>query len=242
MSQNRWRVTDLFTAAAEENMQRDALWLKELKMADQPLLHLYRWSGPAITYGHFCQIDNLLKRELLIDEGWQLARRPTGGGATFHLGDLAFSLLVPAQHPAYSYATHQRYLFVNSAIAEAVQRCCGQKLSLSPSQERDKRLPHFCMAAPTPFDLVVNGRKIGGAAQRVTQEGFLHQGYLSLLPLPIERLKRYLHRPEDVLPLFSGNNTSLLGDDADGEQIEELRQAIEMQIFATLQRKSQGLY
>jgi lipoate-protein ligase A len=37
------------------------------------------------------------------------------------------------------------------------------------------------MARPTKYDVMLQGRKIAGAAQRKTKAGFLHQGTIALL-------------------------------------------------------------
>ena len=39
---------------------------------------------------------------------------------------------------------------------------------------------YFCMAKPTIYDVVYQGRKIAGAAQRRRKNGYLHQGTISL--------------------------------------------------------------
>lgn len=48
------------------------------------------------------------------------------------------------------------------------------------------------MAHPTPYDLLCDGKKIVGAAQRKTQKGFLHQGSISILTPTAEVLNTLL--------------------------------------------------
>ena len=52
------------------------------------------------------------------------------------------------------------------------------------------------MAKPTPFDLVIEGKKVGGAAQRRTRKGLLHQGSLSVCPPPIWAAGKGVKRSE----------------------------------------------
>ena len=45
------------------------------------------------------------------------------------------------------------------------------------------------MAKPTQYDLMVEGKKVGGAAQRRTKNGFLHQATIALALPPISLLQ-----------------------------------------------------
>ena len=56
----------------------------------------------------------------------------------------------------------------------------------------------FCMAKATIYDLIIDGRKVGGAAVRKTKQGLLYQGSLCLgLPSP-ELLSAVLKQGDQV--------------------------------------------
>ena len=159
-------------AGAQENMDRDV----QLLEAMEPALHIYAWKNPSVTYGHFFKVEEHFYKEAVKRYGLDLGKRPTGGGALFHLYDFAFSLTLPAGHPLFSENTLECYRKVNGWVASALSPLFSasmlQSAPASPSQ--------FCMAQPTIYDLVVEGKKIGGAAQRRTRGGVLHQGTISL--------------------------------------------------------------
>ncbi len=48
------------------------------------------------------------------------------------------------------------------------------------------------MAHPTKFDIMLDGRKVGGAAQRRTKHGLLHQGSICLTNVPEDCLAEVL--------------------------------------------------
>src|SRR5262249_49694531 len=142
------------------------------------------------TYGHFIAPSQFLNLSAMADLGLDLAQRPTGGGITFHLSDLAFSMLIPASHPGYSANTLANYAFINHLVAKAIKEFMHLSkepllLPIEPALS-DPKAAHFCMAKPTKYDLMLDGRKVAGAAQRRTKFGFLHQGTISLA-LPDER-------------------------------------------------------
>lgn len=181
------------TLSPEKIMAKDAELLQALQTQQQPVLHFYEWEGKCLTYGHFTNPFDYLEEEYIQKEQLRMARRPTGGGIIFHLTDLAFSILVPAVHPRFSINSLENYAFINSMTAEAISAFTRQNLKpqlckLENCTTRD--IPSFCMAKPTCYDLMVGGKKVGGAAQRRTKWGYLHQGSISLCLPPLSILEK----------------------------------------------------
>ncbi len=177
-------------------MRLDQQLLEALGQESQAVLHLYEWQQDSATYGYFLKPSDFLNMEGVNRRKLDLARRPTGGGIIFHVWDMAFSVLVPAQHPAFSLNTLDNYAFVNKAVLRAVQEFLkvDKPLSITPTdlEALDCSSQRFCMAQPTKYDVILEGRKIAGAAQRKTKQGFLHQGTIALIAPPQDYL-------EDVL-------------------------------------------
>src|SRR5437867_3091333 len=93
-------ILDTQCNPAEENMRRDGELLQNL--GDKPILHLYDWSTPSLTYGYFIRPEKYLNLQELQKQGIAYAKRPTGGGIVFHIWDLAFSFLMPSSAPGFS--------------------------------------------------------------------------------------------------------------------------------------------
>lgn len=189
-------VIDTPADSAAAIMERDAALLRGLENNPQMLLHQYEWKSKALTYGHFIQPELFLRFDGLQRWGIDTARRPTGGGILFHTHDLAFSILIPAGHPNLTCNTLANYALVNSAVSRAIQQFCRIESSLTLLQASpevvDPQERSFCMAHPTIYDVMVNGRKVGGAAQRRTRHGLLHQGSICLGLVPEECLRDVL--------------------------------------------------
>jgi lipoate-protein ligase A len=192
---------DSGVASAADNMALDRTLIGQLETRQRPLLHTYQWHGTCATYGYFCRPDDWLDISAAVKMGVEFACRPTGGGITLHTNDLAFSFVLPAHHPAFSLNTLNNYAFVNRAVGIAVERWCqfNCKTDLLPveAEPLSDSCRHFCMARPTQYDLVIAGRKVGGAAQRRTRYGYLHQGTI-LLHWPEEALWKSLVRDQVV--------------------------------------------
>jgi len=187
----------------------DARLLKDLDPEGLPILHLYDWAGPSATYGHFIDLSKHLDLTKAADSRLALARRPTGGGIVFHIWDLAFSFLMPAGHRACSKNTLENYRFVNEVVLEAVQEKAMLISEDAPSMTPECR--HFCMARPTIYDVVYQGRKVAGAAQRRTRQGYLHQGTVSLAFPHLGLLKNILRSQEEITRAMAAYTFAPLG-------------------------------
>lgn len=180
-----WQLLQSPPMTAQENMEEDARLLAACQNpSQQPILRFYHWKNPSATYGYFVDPAKFLDLEAVQRQGIDLARRPTGGGIIFHLWDLAFSVIIPSSNSAYSKNTLSNYAFVNERVLNAIAAFVGQKEPLALLQEETPSLDtsccRFCMAKPTKYDVMWEGKKLGGAAQRQTAYGFLHQGSISL--------------------------------------------------------------
>lgn len=191
------QIFDTGISPAEENMRFDEKLLENLDPVGDPILHLYDWARPSATFGYFIRPENHLNSHPDID----FARRPTGGGIVFHIWDLAFSFLMPSEHPQFSLSTLDNYRFVNRAVLETVQSYFSLTPELIPQDAAalGPDCQNFCMAKPTQYDVVYQGRKIAGAAQRRRRQGYLHQGTISLCVPNLELLNEVLKSKKDVL-------------------------------------------
>ena len=189
-------VLDTGSHSAVENMAVDQKFLSDLENGQTPILHLYEWNKPSITYGHFAKPERLLNMKEVEKAGIELARRSTGGGLTLHFTDYAFSFLMPSDHPNFSSNTLENYRFVNHLVYQSVQSLIEEERGLSYYNESEKgkvdEALNFCMAKPTKYDVLYKGKKVGGAAQRKTAKGYLHHGTISLALPDSELLEKIL--------------------------------------------------
>jgi lipoate-protein ligase A len=206
--------------SAEENMEKDAQLLGSLKNRERPILHLYDWEADSATYGHFINPAKFFDLEAVSKKKLHLARRSTGGGIVFHLWDLAFSVLVPAKCSYFSKNTLENYAFVNEAVLGAVKDFLGQRSALEliceDTQALSQGCQNFCMARPTKYDVMLGGRKVAGAAQRQTKEGFLHQGTVALIMPSFTYLKEVLLEPDKIIEGMQMFTCPLLGEKGGG--------------------------
>ena len=149
------------------NMAIDELLLQSAKV---PTLRFYRWSEPSVSFGYFGRFEEAQ----VFARGRALVRRWTGGGIVPHGGDdLTYSVMIGSADETFAYSSRMIYRRVHSAIERALQ-LVGVGAMLA--EEDGPGTSEACFANPVVADVIENGRKIAGAAQRRTRQGLLHQG------------------------------------------------------------------
>ncbi len=148
-----------------------------LGFARVPSLRFYRWRAPSLSFGYFGTYSDVAAEQT----ARELVRRWTGGGIVSHGDDLTYSVVLPAADAAAFPSSRAVYAEIHGAIQRALGSDSGAALVTAPAP----KVSNACFANPVAADVVADGRKIAGAAQRRTRAGLLHQGsirYEALLP------------------------------------------------------------
>lgn len=154
----------------------------------RPVLRLYTWSPDALSLGYFQRYDEVTAA--LRGAGHALptlVRRMTGGGAIHHLRELTFSIAADAAHPLYRGPIAGSYERVHRAVAAALRRHGAEARERgADALTSDDAASPMCFHGSTAVDLVWNGRKGVGSAQRRTGGRVLHHGSIKLGSTPLE--------------------------------------------------------
>ncbi len=163
-----WRFIDTPTLTARENMEFD----KSLLECGEPVFRLYTWEKSAFTLGRSQKIEDTE----LFSEDW--ARRETGGGLLLHGYDISYSITIPTQ------------LLGDKSVKESYEYLCSfllhfyRKLGLHVEYAKDLDInlekSFFCQEGFEPYDMICNGKKLGGNAQRRTKKTTLQHGSIPL--------------------------------------------------------------
>ena len=179
-----WFFLNSGRCAAAENMAWDAALLEAAPQVGAPVLRFYGWTEAAATFGyfqHFADIDRLTTLRPII-------RRPTGGGLVPHDRDWTYSLAFPPADPWYALKAVESYRRVHEWVQSAFA-VCRVSTELSPSAV--KETPGQCFIGAEQFDVLLDAKKIAGAAQRRTRDGLLIQGSIQPPPgIPRETFER----------------------------------------------------
>ncbi len=219
----RWRLIDTGPLDGPTNMAVDEALLACFDPeSSPPLLRLYGWSPPALSMGRFQKPHEVLDLERCTRAGVPVVRRITGGGVIYHAEELTYAL-VCAPHQIPPAATIKESFRVLTAF---LLRFYG-KLGLDaryavdhcPAGTRFGVRTSFCFAGKESYDILAEGRKIGGNAQRRLRNAVFQHGSIPLVNRAAEGAG-FLRQ----LPAGIGEATAALGELGVGRSPEELKE------------------
>jgi lipoate-protein ligase A len=163
---------DHFTA--QENMDFDLNYALALARGEVvPMLRVYGWKPFAVSLGAH-QRERDVDREACTRHGYEVVRRPTGGRAVLHAHELTYSLAVPlttAQEPKRT--MHDIYRDVHILLLKALQKLGARGLEFQKTQTdfralyRTGQVSMPCFASSARYELMFEGRKVVGSAQKL---------------------------------------------------------------------------
>lgn len=148
-----------------------------------PTLRFYEWEKPSISIGYAMNAEAEVNLPLCRETDVPVVRRITGGGLVFHKCDITYTVVFPEDfNPGGSrkrLSVLESYRLVNEALAEGLREL-GILTSLlererKPADSRQKTA-NICFSNPTVYDILYEGRKLAGSAQRRKKGWVLHQG------------------------------------------------------------------
>lgn len=159
-------VLDPEPHAAALNMALDEVLLGH---AEGPLLRVYRWARPAVSFGYFGKVAD-------VEAAWpgrEMVRRWTGGGIVPHGADVTYTLLVTRGCAFFRLGAEESYRAIHECLAALLVE---QGSAVRVAAVAGAKVSDACFENPARYDLLADGGKIAGAAQRRTRAGLLHQG------------------------------------------------------------------
>ncbi len=174
------------TNSAKKNMAIDKALVNSFKNEESIVFRIYSWEK-SFTIGLGQDLNDY--QEFKEEYNNNCSKRITGGGVLFHGHDISYSLLVPSS------------VLENLGVKESYERICQflltfyKELGLNPSFVKDNKeislmKSDFCQVGFEAYDIIVNGKKIGGNAQKRTSKLIFQHG---------------------SIPLYKTHNSSLMG-------------------------------
>lgn len=175
-----WLLIDSGPGESAFNMALDEALLTHAPQLGLPMLRFYGWTQPAASFGYFQRFAEVERATPLRP----LLRRPTGGGIVPHNADWTYSVIIPAGHEWHRLKAERSYQRMHEWIRNAFER---MGIVAALAQDSRKPTPGECFVGHEIHDVLWQGRKIAGAAQRRTRSGLLIQGSVQPPPLKLDR-------------------------------------------------------
>lgn len=139
-----------------------------------PTLRFYRFKPPAITIGRYQKINECLsychsKRSK--ESCLNIVRRPTGGRAVIHDGDITYSFVF------YASSLYEGYKKIAEIFANALSKF-NIEAKICKIKNTDSHKDVLCFNSIARYELQINNKKILGSAQKKENNIILQQGSL----------------------------------------------------------------
>ncbi len=185
------------------NMAVDAALLEESLTRDAIFLRLYRWSEATVSLGHFQDVAEQQRDPRLAS--LPTVRRLSGGGAILHHHEQTYSCCLPPSHPL-AQQPSQLYERIHAVFVEWLSEFGVEVVPRGRDSSRPDE-PFLCFLREAAPDLVINGHKVLGSAQRRRRGAVLQHG--SLLIRASEHASELIGVSE-LAPQFSDSTTTTL--------------------------------
>jgi lipoate-protein ligase A len=175
-----WRLLPYRKASGAENMAVDeALFRQAAGEKSPPTLRFYGWKKPAVSLGRFQDVRREIDLEACRRLDIDVVRRPTGGKAVLHEQELTYAVAAAEGSPPFPADILGTYRLISACIARGLAAAgIAVKMQTEGRARTEGATPAACFSQPSRYELLVEGRKICGAAQMRSQGAFLQHGAL----------------------------------------------------------------
>ncbi len=202
-----------------------------------PTLRFYGWAPPAVSFGYGQKVSSSTIARIK-KAGYDLVRRPTGGRAVLHQGELTYCFIATsrgAEHGDASATEDSPFEpILDGSVAKAYRQICnalingltalGVETTMGKSSDGSYKSYDDCFQATTQADLQYQGKKIVGSAQLRRRHGVMQHGSL-MINQPQDKMAELLgDEPQDNepnLPQRHFNLSDILQSAVDRSAIEE---------------------
>lgn len=169
------RVLQFREASGPEQMAADETMLLAAEQGSA-CLRFYAWSEPTVSLGYFQRAADRASVPGLERLAW--VRRSTGGGALVHHHEITYALALPAG-PTWDSGARPWTCRLHDIIQTSLRKLGIESEVLTCGQPQSER-EFLCFKHHTTGDLVIQGHKIAGSAQRRQHGAIMQHGGILL--------------------------------------------------------------
>ncbi len=201
----RWRFLNTGFGNAFFNMALDEVLARAVSSGDaDPTIRVFGWQPPAVSFGYAQRVSRDIDAQACRRSGVDIVRRPTGGRAVLHSNELTYSVVCGENDPVIGATIQDAYRTISRCLVAGV-RALGVEARFEPGRRPApsplaKDLAAPCFSSTSQYEVIVDGKKLVGSAQRrfggaTLQHGSLligpeHKGIVDLLPENHDRLRK----------------------------------------------------
>ncbi len=213
-----WRWIETPPVDGATQMATDQAILEHADIIDCPTMRVYSWQPFCISLGYH-QSEDRIDLSRCAGDAIDVVRRPTGGRAVLHAEEVTYSVIIPHSSPLCGASISETYARISQGLAKGIQTLGVpaemEKRSIDLHSHYKTSLSVSCFSAAALSEILVQGKKLVGSAQRRLPSGVLQHGSI-LTGDYHQRLPRYLKdcRPDqcDRMEKIIASKTISIGE------------------------------
>jgi lipoate-protein ligase A len=171
------RGAEVVGAAGAVNMAIDQALLESVRDGAPPTLRLYRWTPGCLSFGRNQPARGRYDLAAAAARGIDIVRRPTGGLAVYHDRELTYAVAAPVSVIGKPRAA---YRSINRALAVGLRRLGVPVVLVREGSAGGVLGSGPCFHEGAPGEVLAEGKKLVGSAQRCESHTILQHGSLLL--------------------------------------------------------------
>ena len=179
------------------NMAIDETLLDILSVSTTPLLRIYGWDPHSFSLGYSQNPESVLYTDKCREDNIPFVKRATGGGIIFHGDEVTYSIACTEEDIGSPISVKDAYKRICSFLIETYIRFGLNPFFAIDGPESKKIKSSFCFSSFEDYDILLEGKKIGGNAQKRKKKMIMQHGSIPL-SLNIPLVSRYVKEP--ILP------------------------------------------
>ncbi|MDD3726370.1 MAG: lipoate--protein ligase family protein [Candidatus Ratteibacteria bacterium] len=162
------------------NMAVDRAMIDIHRKDNIPVFRIYGWSPHSFSTGYSQKIEEVLDITACVRDGVPFVRRHTGGGIIFHGDEVTYSLVCSSEDIGSPATVKDGYKTICSFILNAYRHYGLSPAFAVESGQINREKSTLCFASFEDYDILSNGKKIGGNAQKRTKNVIMQHGSIPL--------------------------------------------------------------
>ncbi|MFH1092785.1 MAG: biotin/lipoate A/B protein ligase family protein [Candidatus Omnitrophota bacterium] len=177
-----WRVIVSPDTDPYMNMAVDEALLQTYDFKKQtPVLRFYRWMTPAVSIGVSQKPLDALNLTFMRTKNIAFVRRMTGGEGIYHKDEITYSLVCSKNDLSLPDSVRKSFRIITDFILAAYRSWGLNPYYAGDTQEYSHgETVSFCYSTKEHFDVMVDGKKLGGNAQKRVGDIVFQHGSIPL--------------------------------------------------------------
>ncbi len=189
-----WRFLDSGHLPPSTNMAIDEALIEIYASQRRPVFRIYGWQPPGFSIGCSQNAEAVLDLPACRRDGIPVVKRVTGGGIIFHCREVTYSVVCSEVDIGSPITVKHGYRTICSFLLESYRH-----YGLNPCFSVDCRAGNkirstFCFSSFEDYDILIDGRKIGGNAQKWRRRIILQHGSIPL-DMDFPSVQEYIREP-----------------------------------------------